>query len=102
MGSLLRSLCHRATVLWGWRFQVDITIEECNELALALSHLKRGRPGAEDKAAEECADVEIVCEQIRSMIGNEAVDKWRGIKIARLEQRILEAESSLSQAAEDS
>lgn len=77
----------RAIVAGGADLQMHVSIEECLELALAILRLYRHR-GTEDEIAEEVADVEIMCKQLRTMIGDEKVDHFKKAKLKRLQYRI--------------
>lgn len=73
---------------WGAALQVGTAMEECAELIAALNRFYfRGRGSVED-VAEEVADVELVCKQLRHMIGDEKVDKAFDRKLARLKDRV--------------
>ncbi len=61
------------------------TIEECGELICALSHHLRGRIS---NVTEELADVEIMCQQLRLLIGDDAVDRAKAQKLDRLRERL--------------
>jgi NTP pyrophosphatase (non-canonical NTP hydrolase) len=61
--------------------------EECQELALAITHYLDGRASL-DEVAEECADVLITVGQIRQALGADLVDSWAKNKMARLEERM--------------
>jgi NTP pyrophosphatase (non-canonical NTP hydrolase) len=76
-----------AIVAGGMDLQLRVTIEECLELATALLRFKRGR-GTVEEIAEEVADVEIMCTQIRCMMGNELIDTYKKEKLKRLRYRI--------------
>jgi NTP pyrophosphatase (non-canonical NTP hydrolase) len=80
-------LYKKARELWGVSSQIDMAVEECCELVVAISHWKRGRAG-DGKVAEEIADVEIMCEQLRCLLPNEEIDAWKEAKLTRLEERI--------------
>lgn len=76
-----------AIARYGERNQIDQAIEELNELAVALSHYRRGRAPLEE-VAEEIADVEICLEQIRRICGPELgpmIEAAWSDKIRRLE-----------------
>jgi excisionase family DNA binding protein len=63
--------------------------EECSELAVAALHLlEPGRDDAQANLLEECADVEIMLEQMRLHFGDMAVDAWRTRKLTRLEKKL--------------
>lgn len=84
-----------AVSTWGHTAQIDMIIEECSELILALQHFKRGRNTA-DEVASELADVSIMVAQGRIMFGAEAVDSAREQKIMRLVGRLNDAENKRS------
>jgi NTP pyrophosphatase (non-canonical NTP hydrolase) len=75
---------------WGSRAQVMMTIEECAELTVALSHRLRDRCD-DAKVAEEIADVRIMLDQLALMIGKDLVAEAEERKLRRLEQRVREA-----------
>jgi len=79
---------YRAAVeKWGVYDQIDMAIEECAELIVALKHCKRGRCGGVE-VAEEIADVEIMLEQLRVVFGDAAVDTVKQRKIERLRELV--------------
>lgn len=80
-----------AVETWGEDAQIDMAVEECGELIVALEHLKRGRAN-EDDVAEELADIRIMYEQLSRMIGQERVNRRVLQKMDRLRERIDEAE----------
>jgi hypothetical protein len=61
---------------WGTDAQLGVVIEELNELAVAASHLRRGRAGALREVCEEVADVEIVIEQLHELIRRAKREDW--------------------------
>jgi len=63
--------------------QYDQAIEEAAELIVAIRHYKRGRIAIED-IASEVADMEIMCAQMRCIIGDEIVQKEKDMKLGRL------------------
>ena len=64
--------------------QVNKCIEECSELIKALANWYADKPDY-DNIAEEIADVEIMCEQMRIFFGNSvAVDEQRARKMERI------------------
>lgn len=82
-----RNLFRAALAKWGEGPQLMMVIEEALELALAVARKSRGR-GTVDDLAEECADVEIMLGQVRSMIGDRIVDKYKRDKLDRLRRRV--------------
>jgi predicted HTH domain antitoxin len=63
--------------------QYDQAIEELAELIVAIRHYKRGRISLHD-IASEVADVEIMCSQLRCIIGDEIVQDEKDMKLKRL------------------
>jgi len=90
-------IARQAVATWGHSAQIDMVIEECSELILALQHFKRGRNTADD-VASELADVSIMFEQARVMFGADAVDEARRRKITRLVLRLEAAETNRAQS----
>jgi hypothetical protein len=74
---------------FGIKAQTVKLAEECAELgAAALHSLERETPEALEKLFEECADVEIMLEQMRLHFGDTEIDAWRAKKLTRLEKRL--------------
>ncbi len=82
-----RKLYLLAALKWGELAQLDVAIEECAELMVKMSHVKRGRAHIM-QIAEEVADVEIMMEQLRVMVGPNKVQQFRATKLARLAKRV--------------
>lgn len=78
-----RQLCEAALVTWGEESQLDMAIEECAELIAAIQQQRRGRVARQEVAAE-VADVEIMCQQLRVVLGDDAVDNAKHLKFERL------------------
>lgn len=73
---------------WGKDAQLTVVIEELSELIKEVCKDKRGI-GNESYIAEELADVEIMCEQLRFIFGfGEKVDQWKEYKLRRLAERL--------------
>lgn len=70
---------------YGVAAQMDQTIEECAELVLAIRHYQRNRT---NNLAEEVADVEIMADQLRLVLGDTLVDQYKEQKITRLAERL--------------
>ena len=68
---------------WGWISQVDMAVEECAELIVALQHFVRDKASMET-VANEIADVEIMCGQLRLIFTGVKEAKER--KLKRLEE----------------
>lgn len=82
-----QEILKRAIVHWGPEAQLRKTAEECLELALAITHYLDGR-GSIEQVAEECADVLITAQQVRTIIGATRVDDQIRLKINRLNERM--------------
>lgn len=91
-------LYRRAVKQWGIVPQYLQLTEEMAELTVKVHHLIRGRiqdPKHDEGLAEEIADVEICLEQFRDILGwNLPVDKWRELKLKRLEERLAKGGAS--------
>lgn len=80
---------------YGKQAQIDMVIEEMAELTKAICKLRRAGPGPEfQKAArnvaEETADVQIVIDQLRMILGfrTEPIEEEKLIRLAgRIEDR---------------
>ncbi len=81
------SIYARAIESWGEQTQMRQLQEECAEAIAATNRYYR-RTGSVDSLAEEIADVEIMCEQARLVVGTERVEHFRKLKLARLEDRL--------------
>lgn len=84
-----RKLYLDAIVNGGAELQFHMAMEECLELALTILRLYRKRATLRD-IASEVADVEILCGQLRLMIGDDVVDRIKQSKLERLRIRINE------------
>lgn len=72
---------------YGFEAQSRMVDEECAELINALCKYKRGRANGYD-VITEIADVIIMCEQMATHFGKEAVEKEIESKLSRLEERL--------------
>jgi NTP pyrophosphatase (non-canonical NTP hydrolase) len=84
--------CRGAIKLWGAASQWRMVQEECGELVAAINRFDRGRTVTVE-LAEEIADVTILMEQARLMLGSEVVDEAIERKLSRLEGRIVASEA---------
>lgn len=82
-----KTICVLAVETFGPQSQIDMAIEECAELINALCKLRRERVGAFD-VVTEIADVQIMCEQLSYMFGEQTVADERKRKIERLQKRL--------------
>ena len=73
---------------WGADAQLTVVIEELSELIKEVCKMKRNI-GNVDHLAEEVADVEIMCEQLRYIFSIDSdVDDWKKYKLERLANRL--------------
>ena len=79
----------KCLMLWGEKDQIRQTMEECAELIVKLAKYKRNVNGStKEQIAEEIADVEIMCKQMRIVFSNELVDSFKIQKLAKLNERV--------------
>ncbi len=66
--------------------QLDMVVEECLELALAVRHYERRRPNARKNIIEEMADVSLALDQLREifLVKDEEIENIRREKLIRL------------------
>jgi NTP pyrophosphatase (non-canonical NTP hydrolase) len=82
-----KTICALAVETFGPESQINMVIEECAELTNALCKLRRERVGTFD-VVTEIADVQIMCEQLAYMFGEQTVADERKRKIERLQKKI--------------
>ena len=63
-----KKLLEKALKLWSNDFQLDMLAEECLECAKAVFDYKRRKKDSFTNLMEEMADVEILLEQIKTML----------------------------------
>lgn len=73
---------------WGVAAQITNGMEECGELIAALNQYFFRDRITKQELASEVADVELVCRQIREIIGGAIVDEQKAGKITRLKERL--------------
>jgi len=86
----------QALLAWGEQAQLDMVVEECLELALAIQDYKRGRlKNPKESITDEIADVLLMTDQLREMflISGKELEKKQREKIVRLGVRIDMAET---------
>jgi len=62
-------------------------ISDCAILIAKINHADRGRVDVAE-LAEEVADVEIMIEMVRAMIGDQKVSEFKEMKLERLRKRL--------------
>lgn len=85
---LMRALVIAAHKKYGTASQVTQTMEECAELIAALNQFVFRNRISKNKLASEVADVEIMCDAIRNLIGDDIVNQCVSEKLTRLSERI--------------
>lgn len=80
-------IMQRAIATYGKNCQMDVAIEEMSELIKALCKIKRADIGAErcaavENAVEEIADVQIMLDQLRLILGCDTT----AIEVEKLER----------------
>lgn len=86
-----RTVCVLAVEKFGPESQINMALEECAELIDALCKFRRERVGTLD-VITEIADVQIMCEQLAYMFGEQTVEDERKRKIERLSKRLTKYE----------
>lgn len=79
-----------AVALWGVEAQLSKAVEEAAELISAIQHWRSDRIHDHDFASE-IADMEIMCKQLRLIVGEHHVEVCRGYKQRRLRTLIDDA-----------
>lgn len=78
---------------YGLLSQLDMMVEECGELIVAINHYKRQRV-KEDEVIEEIADVWIVLVQLALLLGQKDVIEMVDKKLRRVERVINELKNN--------
>lgn len=82
-----RDTFREAIETWGLPAQIDMAVEECGEVVVALQHLQRERTDRRE-VIEELADLRIMYEQLRWYFGQDFVDPVVRDKMNRLRERL--------------
>ena len=80
------TLYEEALSLWGKDAQIDMIVEECAELILAIQKFRRS--GDASGVIEELADVQIMLEQANLIFSRKSISKTYKDKLLRLASRI--------------
>lgn len=80
----MKELYEAAVKRWGRSSQVMQTQEECAELIVAINKYFFRDCLEKGSVVEEVADVEIMCAQMRVILGDELVDAAKATKLERL------------------
>lgn len=73
---------------YGYESQIDQMCEECAEFIVARSKVRRNVPGSWDNLIEEIADISIMVDHMKLIIGEDAINEVRAQKIRRQLDRI--------------
>ncbi len=93
--------------VWGVNNMKDKTSEELGELLVAMYHyfgdmsteVTAGQKVSRTDLATEIADVEIMCNQLRCLVGNDLVNDCKISKLKRLRERINNAKEKKEEKA---
>lgn len=75
---------------YGYESQIDQMCEECGEFIVARSKVRRNIQGSWDNLIEEIADISIMVDQMKLIIGEDKINEIRAQKIRRQLDRIKE------------
>lgn len=78
----------KAIEKWGHATQVMMAMGECGELTAELNAFFNQGKSSIEKVIDEIADVEIMCAQLRQIVGSHLVDDRKTFKLLRLEKII--------------
>lgn len=73
---------------YGYESQIDQMCEECGEFIVARSKVRRNVPGSWENLIEEIADISIMVDQMKLIIGEDTINEIRAQKIRRQLERI--------------
>lgn len=87
-------LLNSAIQYFGVDCQIDKMMEECGELIQAICKMRQDVDSLDkwDHVAEEVADVQIMVNQMKLILGEKNVGKYENEKLVRLQKRIREKE----------
>lgn len=83
------AIIERAWATYGAKAQIDQLVEECAEIIVAVSHVRRKRASLAD-FIDELADVTIMAQQVR-LLAPDVFDLAVARKLERLQARLDEA-----------
>lgn len=96
----LESVYKRAVDVWGIESQMAMMTEEAAELIQAISKYKRSynksdkvKEDAYEHLCEEVADVENMVNQMRYMLDEKTIDKYKEEKLERTLEKIIKSEN---------
>ena len=91
-----RGLLELAIKTWGQLDQLRQTIEELNELAVALSHYCRQGYDSRAEVIGELSDVELMLEQVKMML-EISTPELRDVKTMKLDRLWLRLEKAIGE-----
>ncbi|MCK6261786.1 hypothetical protein KP803_00700 [Vibrio sp. ZSDE26] len=83
-----KEIIEKATKHYGERVQIEKAKNDCVELIQALSRYYNYNRGTIERVAEEVANVTLMADQLRLIVGETLVDDIRLKKLVRLEKYI--------------
>ena len=76
-----------AIALWGKTSQMNMLTEECAELIVAINHERRGRTSM-NSVIEEIVDVEMMIEEVKTMVDSELYEFWKRLKWKKFKDQL--------------
>lgn len=103
----LESVYKRAVDIWGVESQMGMMIEEAAELIQSISKYRRSHNKSDEvkkqvyeHICEEVADVENMINQMRYMLDEKIIDKYKEEKLKRTLQKIINSENEKNSNSE--
>ena len=92
-GAERMAIVERVANHYGFTPQLDMMVEECGEMIVAINHYKRQRVSTE-KLIEEFADIWIVLKQMGVFLDEDSIAKVVDYKLRRVERVINELKNN--------
>lgn len=88
-GAERMEIVERVAKHYGFNPGLDVMVEECGEMIVAINHYKRQRVSTE-RLIEECADIWIVLKQMGVFLDEDSIANVIDYKLRRVERVINE------------
>ena len=92
-GAERMEIVERVAKHYGFKPQLDMMMEECGEMIVAINHYKRQRVSTE-RLIEEFADIWIVLKQMGVFLDEDSIAKVIDYKLMRVERVINELKNN--------
>lgn len=92
-GAERMEIVERVAKHYGFTAQLDMMVEECGEMIVAINHYKRQRVSTE-RLIEEFADIWIMLKQMGVFLDEDSIAKVIDYKLRRVERVINELKNS--------